>query len=404
MNELARRALLYGSAAAAIWCGAGALDAVRARAERQPPPAAPLSRQFPLGQRTLDQALRAAGCSARQAASLSAAAGERMDLRRLDPRVSVALTWGEDGEPLHLTLLDGAARVVVTRGPEGLRAARREDQVSVRERLATGEVRGSLWAAMRAAGVPADVVLGFAEAFQWTVDFLTETRNGDHFAVAWTERAAGARVLERRVEAAAYDGRAAGSRTAVYFDGEYFDAAGESLRRRFLRAPLRFSRVSSRFDPRRRHPILRVNRPHHGTDYAAPRGTPVSAVADGVILAARAERGFGNVVKIRHDPTYTTLYAHLSRFAPGLRPGARVAQGKVIGYVGSTGLATGPHLHFQIEKDGRWADFLTLDLPFARSVPRSRRAAFEEARDRHQPELVLSPAAAEGRSAPSAGG
>jgi murein DD-endopeptidase MepM/ murein hydrolase activator NlpD len=404
MNELARRALLYGSAAAAVWAGARALDAVRTRAERPHAPTAPRSRDFELGERTLDQALRAAGCSAGQSAALSAAAGERLDLRRLNPRVSLKLVWGEDGAPRHLTLLDRERRVVVSRGPEGLRAASREDAVSVRERLATGEVRGSLWAAMRAAGVPADVILSFAEAFQWTVDFLTESRNGDHFAVAWSEHAAGTRVLERRVDAAAYDGHVAGSRTAVYFDGEYFDAAGESLRRRFLRAPLRFSRVSSRFDPRRRHPILRVNRPHHGTDYAAPRGTPVSAVADGVVLAARMERGFGNVVKVRHDETYTTLYAHLSRFAPGLRPGARVTQGKVIGYVGATGLATGPHLHFQIEKDGRWADYLALDLPFARSVPRARRAAFEEARDRHRPELVLSPQASERKADGGAGG
>lgn len=391
MNDLLRRALLYGSAAAVVWAGARALDAARASAERPHGPTAPRSREFALGERTLDQALRAAGCTPRQAAALSAAAAERLDLRRLSPRLSLRLEWGEDGAPRHLTLLDRERRVVVSRGPDGLRSVSRTDAVAVRERLATGEVRGSLWAAMHAAGVPADVILGFAEAFQWTVDFLTETRDGDHFAVAWSEHAAGSRVLGRRVDAAAYDGRAAGSRTAIRFDGEYFDASGESLRRRFLRAPLRFSRVSSRFDPRRRHPILRVNRPHHGTDYAAPRGTPVSVVADGVVLAARRERGFGNVVKVRHDATYTTLYAHLSRFAPGLRPGARVRQGKVIGYVGSTGLATGPHLHFQIEKDGRWADYLALDLPFARSVPRSRRAAFEEARDRHRPELVLAP-------------
>lgn len=396
MNEALRRVLLYGGAAALVWAGSRALGALRVQAARPDPPVAPRGSESALGPRTLSRALRDAGCRPADCERFAAELGRRLDLTRLDPRSRLRLELREDGSPAHLTFAAGRTRAVVTRGPDGTaRSAVRELPLAARERLASGEVRGSLWAAMRREGVPAEVVLEFAEAFRWTVDFLTETRDGDHFAVAWTERAAGDRVLERVVEAGAYEGRAAGSRTAVLFDGAYYDASGESLRRRFLRAPLRFSRVSSRFGARRRHPVLRINRPHHGTDYAAPRGTPVSAVADGEVLSARPQGGFGNVVKVRHDSAFTSLYAHLSRFAPGLRPGARVRQGQVIGYVGSTGLATGPHLHFQLEKDGRWVDFLKVDLPFERPVPRSRREQFEAARDRFAPRLVLNPSRSE---------
>ncbi|MDX6770976.1 MAG: peptidoglycan DD-metalloendopeptidase family protein [Elusimicrobiota bacterium] len=399
-----RRAALYGGAALVVWSGHAVLDGLRADSRLPPPRLRPDAVEGRLGERTLIAALRAAGCGAREASALGAAAAAAVAARRLDPRTGFRLERGDDGRLRHLTLVSGRRRVVVTPADGGgLRSVLRLDPVASVERVASGKVRGSLWASMAAAGVPAEAILGFAETFQWTVDFLTESRDGDHFALAWSERVAAGRVLERVLQAGAYEGRATGPRTAVLFDGDYYDASGESLKRMFLRAPLRFARVSSRFNPRRRHPILRVNRPHHGTDYAAPTGTPVSAVADGVVTQASRERGFGNVVKIRHDAVYSTLYAHLSCFAPGLRRGARVEQGKVIGFVGATGLATGPHLHFQIEKNGRWADYLALDLPFARSVPRARRAAFIAARDRFMPELTLVRAAAGGRRPPSAG-
>jgi murein DD-endopeptidase MepM/ murein hydrolase activator NlpD len=249
---------------------------------------------------------------------------------------------------------------------------------------------------MEEAGVPAEVIVRFAGIYEWTVDFLTEPRRGDRFSVVWEEKVApDGRSRDHVVLAGTYDGKLARRRSALLFDGDYFDEKGESLRRKFLRAPLRFARVSSGFAKRRAHPILRINRPHHGTDYAAARGTPVSAVAGGVVVAAHRERGFGNVVKLRHDGVYMTLYAHLDRIAAGIRKGVRVGQGRVIGTVGSTGLATGPHLHFQIEKNGRWADFLKLDLPFARSVPSSRRAAFAATRDRLQDQLASLPEEAE---------
>ncbi|MBI2386775.1 MAG: M23 family metallopeptidase [Elusimicrobia bacterium] len=385
MSDAVRRTLLYGAAAALVWGGARSHAILETAALRPEPRLGPSIVEEELGNRLIPRALRDAGCGAAEAAALAGAVGRALDSRRLRPSDRFRLVRGADGGLLHLTLAHGERRAIVTPGPGGtLRSRSRRDPIAVTERRAEGEINGSLWLSMESAGVPAEVIVRFAEAFQWTVDFLSETRDGDRFSVAWSERSAAGRVLGRSVEACAYDGRTTRKRTAVLFDGEYYDAAGESLRRMFLRAPLKFARVSSGFDRNRRHPILRVNRPHHGTDYAAATGTPVSAVADGVVTAAHHERGFGNVVKIRHDGVYTTLYAHLTRFGRGIRKGARVEQGRVIGYVGSTGLATGPHLHFQIEKHGRWADFLALDLPFAHTVERTRRAAFAAARDRYR--------------------
>lgn len=387
MNDALRRAALYGAAAALVTGGALGLSRLRASVPFDAPDTGSVA-EGKLGRRLIHEALRAEGLGARESAAIANAAGAALDARRLRPDDRYRLVRGPDGALQHFTLTHGAQRAVVTPKPEGgLRAATVRDPVLTEQRRAAGEVNGSLWQSMEAAGVPAEIIVRYAETFQWTVDFLAETRDGDRFAVTWSERAAAGRILGRAVEAGVYDGKAAGDRTAVLFDGEYYDAAGDSLRRMFLRAPLKFARVSSRFDRNRRHPILRVNRPHHGTDYAAATGTPVSAVASGVVTAAHRERGFGNVVKIRHDGVYTTLYAHLSRFGRGVRKGARIRQGSVIGYVGSTGLSTGPHLHFQIEKRGRWTDFLKLDLPFAHSVARDRRRAFVAARDRLMPEL-----------------
>ena len=163
---------------------------------------------------------------------------------------------------------------------------------------------------------------------------------------------------------------------------EYFDAEGASLRRAFLHAPLNFRRISSGFTNRRFHPILRIWRPHHGTDYAAATGTPAVAVGDGVVFARGYEGGLGNVVKVRHNGTYSTYYGHLSRFAKGVNVGTRVRQGQVIGYVGSTGLSTGPHLHFEMIKNGTSVNFLTLKVPSVGSVPAERKRAFDEKRDK----------------------
>jgi len=389
MNDAVRRVLLYGSAAALIWGGVRAQTHLSELAARPDPSLGPSVVDRRLGPHPLHVALRGAGFNGRDAAAAAAVLARRIDARRLSPLDRLHVERDASGRLLHITFTHGLDRVLAVAGEDGeLRSVLRKDPLVSTRRRVSGIVKGSLWLSMESAGVPAEVIVRFSETFQWTVDFLTEPRDGDRFAAVWTERGApGRRILGTTFEAGVYEGRMTGERTALLFDGDYFDAQRESLRRMFLRAPLRFARISSGFSRGRYHPVLRINRPHHGTDYAAARGTPVSTVADGVVVAAHRERGFGNVVKIRHNKTYKSLYGHLSRFGKGVRRGAHVKQGRVIGYVGSTGLATGPHLHFQIEKNGRWADFLKLDLPFASSVPRSRRAAFAAEAKRLLPEL-----------------
>jgi murein DD-endopeptidase MepM/ murein hydrolase activator NlpD len=162
---------------------------------------------------------------------------------------------------------------------------------------------------------------------------------------------------------------------------EYYDCDGNSVRRVFLKSPLNYRRISSYFTHRRFHPILKIYRPHYGVDYAAPIGTPVVAIGDGRVTHAGWNGGMGNFVEIRHNNIYTSCYGHLSRYGKGVRSGVRVTQGQVIGYVGSTGLSTGPHLDFRVKKYGSYVNPLTIDYPRGEPVGEERREAFFARRD-----------------------
>ncbi|MBK8576099.1 MAG: M23 family metallopeptidase [Elusimicrobia bacterium] len=234
----------------------------------------------------------------------------------------------------------------------------------------------------------AAVIVELADIFAWDIDFLTETRDGDRFALSWEEeRTPDRRLVSVKILGAIYLGKFTGSHTALRFMDEYYDAEGASLRRAFLHAPLNFRRISSGFTKRRFHPILRTWRPHHGTDYAAATGTPAVTVGDGVVFYRGYKGGLGNVVKVRHNGTYSTYYGHLSRFAKGIGAGTRVKQGQVIGYVGSTGLSTGPHLHFEMIKNGTSVNFLSLKVPSVGSVPAGHKQAFDQQQKRVIPPL-----------------
>lgn len=303
---------------------------------------------------------------------------------RPGPEDSYRIVRSSDGALLHVTLLLGRRRAVAARGADGgFDVATSDIPLSTVQRRARGELASSLWESMAGQGVSAEVILKFSDVFQWTVDFLTEPRAGDTYAVVWTEQVSpDGRVWGRDIQAALYDGERTGRQTGFYYAGDYFDEKGEALQRMFLRAPLSYRRISSYFSRSRRHPILAKRRPHNGIDYAAPYGTPIVAVGGGVVTAVGRKGGFGNRVEIRHNSTYLTLYGHMQRYARGIRPGTRVRQGQLIGYVGSTGMATGPHLHFQIAKDGRWVDFLRLKLPRAGEVQRAKHPEFFALRER----------------------
>src|SRR3989339_411610 len=232
--------------------------------------------------------------------------------------------------------------IVKTR-KNGYKAIVRDLPLTATTRTMRGNISGSLWESLIAAEISPQVILQFADLFAWNIDFLTEVRNGDKFALTWEEKKSpGGTVAGSRILAAAYSGAETGRKTGICYKNEYYTETGESMKKLFLRAPLSFRRISSYFTLKRFHPILRYFRPHLGIDYAAPSGTPVSTVADGIIVFAGWKGGFGKYIEVRHSAGYVTSYGHLNRFASGIRSGARVRQGKVIAYVGSTGLSSGP--------------------------------------------------------------
>lgn len=244
-----------------------------------------------------------------------------------------------------------------------------------------GGIERSLFEAGQQAGLSDPLILRLAEIFGWDIDFALDVRAGDSFGVVYEEKYwLGRKISEGLILAAEFlNGgrlyRAIGFRGA---DGEisYYTPSGRNLKRAFLRTPVKFSRVSSRFSHSRYHPVLKLWRAHTGVDYAAPEGTPVRATAAGRVTSAGWNGGYGNTVVISHGGSYSTLYAHLSRYPPGLRAGRRLEQGDVIGYVGKTGLATGPHLHYEFQVNGQHKNPLTFDFPNGEPVPTDIREDF----------------------------
>ncbi len=253
-------------------------------------------------------------------------------------------------------------------------------RISGKIKYASGTIETSLWDAMMAGGLHASLASELSEIFAWTVDFFG-LQKGDSFKVIYEEL-----FIEEKSLGA---GRIYGAQfnwsgnviTAIPFIQDstetFFDIEGNSLRKAFLKAPLQFSRISSRFSANRMHPILRIRRAHFGVDYAAPLGTPVQAIGDGRVISATTENGSGKMVRIQHNSVYATAYLHLSRFGTGIAGGAFVKQGQIIGYVGSSGLSTGPHLDFRFYKNGSPVDPLKVEAPPVEPVSEENLNRFE---------------------------
>ena len=262
------------------------------------------------------------------------------------------------------------------------------EQVAIQ--VTIDEEHNSLMAAMSAAGGHDLVAMSMAEVFSAEIDFNTELRLGDNFGVLYERFVRDdVHVTYGEVLAVSFegDGRDVSAfRYEVPGDAPaYFDAEGRSMKRQFLRSPLPFEpRITSRFSYRRLHPVLGTHRPHLGVDYGAPTGTRVIAVANGTVVSAARSGGSGNLVRLRHSNGYETWYLHLSRFANGMNPGVRVMQGQTIGYVGSTGLATGPHLDYRLRKNGTFVNPLIehRNLPPGEPIPPEQMSAFKNERDR----------------------
>ena len=250
-------------------------------------------------------------------------------------------------------------------------------------RYSSGTIETSLWDAMINGGMHKSLDGELSDIFAWTVDFFG-LQKGDCFKVIYEESFIDDKSLGAvRIFGAQFTW-AGKTITAVPFIQEgkesFFDENGNSLRKAFLKAPLRFSRISSRFSSSRMHPILRIRRPHYGVDYAAPIGTPVESVGDGRVISTTIENGSGRMVKISHNSVYSTAYLHLSRFGEGIHPGAMVKQGDIIGYVGSSGLSTGPHLDFRFYQNGYPVDPLKVVAPPVEPVSEINKSRFEISR------------------------
>jgi murein DD-endopeptidase MepM/ murein hydrolase activator NlpD len=244
--------------------------------------------------------------------------------------------------------------------------------------MSTGKIRNSLFGATDSADIPDSIASMLAEIFAGDIDFHRDLRTGDAFSVVYeTFHHAGAQIRTGRLLAAEFVNQGKTYR-AVHFRSPngrdaYYTPEGRSLRRAFLKSPIAFSRVSSGFSSARYHPVLKEWRAHRGIDYAAPTGTPIRAIADASVKFSGRQGGYGNLIILDHAGPYSTAYGHLSRFASGMRSGKRVKQGDIIGYVGATGLATGPHLHYEFRVDGAQKNPLALKLPTSQPLePRYR--------------------------------
>lgn len=303
------------------------------------------------------------------------------NLRRMQPGHPLEIVRDLEGRPTAVRYEPTPwLRIAAVATDGGWEAQRTEVEPDVRVEAVQGTVTRSLFHGMEEAGEAAILTIRFAEIFESEFDFTADTREGDRFRLLVEKRYAGETFVEYgRILAAQYasDGRLI---TGVgYQPGKrfaYYDLDGRSLKKTFLRAPLEFTRISSGFTYRRPHPVLGGVRPHLAIDYAAPTGTPVWAVADGVVAFAGWKGGNGIQVHLRHTAGYETFYNHLSRVARGVRPGARVRQRQVIGYVGSTGLATGPHLDYRVRKRGRFVNPLSEKFLPGEPLPERQRGAY----------------------------
>jgi murein DD-endopeptidase MepM/ murein hydrolase activator NlpD len=263
---------------------------------------------------------------------------------------------------------------------DSLKITAREKEVQLVEKTSMGKITSSLWNTMIDNHINPMIAIELSEIYAWTIDFFG-LQEGDSFKVIYNEMYIDTNSVGIEKISAAFFRHAGYDYFAIPYTQDsiesYYDTDGNSLRKAFLKAPLRFSRISSRFSHSRLHPILKIRRPHHGVDYAAQIGTPVHAIGDGKIIKLDYNEGAGRMIKIRHNSVYSTAYLHLSRYGKGIQYGAYVKQGDIIGYVGSSGLSTGPHLDFRFYKNGSPVDPLKVEAPPVEPVREENRQEFD---------------------------
>lgn len=303
---------------------------------------------------------------------------------RIDENKLTELSYEFDlGKSLHMVRVDGSFDAEIIERPLEYRTAQ-----------TTATINDSLFLSAQAAGLSDKLTMELAGIFGWDIDFALDIRQGDNFAVIYEEVFLdGEKVRDGNIVAATFTNRGKPFQAIRYTDSnnrtDYYSADGRSMRKAFLRTPVDFSRISSRFNLKRKHPVLNRIRAHKGVDYAASRGTPIKATGDGKIVHRGRKGGYGSTVIIQHGSSYSTLYAHMSNYARGIRTGSRVKQGQIIGYVGSSGLATGPHLHYEFRLNGSVRNPLTVKLPDAQPLSKKFLADFKQQANRLMVSLNL---------------
>ncbi|MEZ4752102.1 MAG: peptidoglycan DD-metalloendopeptidase family protein [Bdellovibrionota bacterium] len=333
--------------------------------------------------------LRQVGVSSDQIMEILKTARPVRNLGQLPAGTKVLMRWNRSNTetPSRLEfLLDPIRSLVVDKTGDKWQARIVSAKRNVRYMGFSGLITESFWESSQRVGLPANLAIELADVFASLIDFNRESQIRDRWRVV-VERvyADDLPVGWGNIVAAEFDNQGVIYSAALFEKGDlrrhYYSRNGNSLIRMFLKSPLKFGRITSGFSKKRFHPILKINRPHLGIDYGAPRGTPVLAVGDGVVEYSGWRGGAGKTIKIRHNSTYQTAYKHLSRYAEGLTRGSRVHMGQVIGYVGATGQATGPHLHFEFYLKGRYVDPLSVDFPSADPLPQRYLAELQETYD-----------------------
>jgi murein DD-endopeptidase MepM/ murein hydrolase activator NlpD len=392
----------------AVASGLGALAAAPALGERLPPsPRRHVTEGVIHRGKTLSESLRAQGVSPQVVNQIAKGLTGHFNFRHAQPGHGYRLVQDGEGGIVEFryrtSVTDG---FTLTRDGDRFDVSLDETQLEPRNTRIAGIITSTLYQSITNLGEEGQLARDFSDVFAWDIDFQREVQPGDAYQILYERlyRTVGGRdvyVRPGRILAARFQGRS-GDHTAVYFEpgtgkGGYYRGDGSSVEGMFLMAPMRHGRITSNYNPARRHPILKVTRPHRGIDYAASTGTPVWSVANGTVIYRGWQGGNGNFVQIRHDNGYVSSYAHLSRFAKGLAVGARVGQKQVIGYVGQTGLATGPHVCFRIQQDGKYVDPARLRMPSGAPIPGALVPTFRAHRDQLLTELSGSRKVAENR-------
>lgn len=303
-------------------------------------------------------------------------------LKRVKPGQTMRFRT-EGGKVLALALeIDPLTTLRVERDANGFSSFLDIIQPEIRVAHASAEIQTSLFIDGQKAGLSDAVIMHLTDIFGWDIDFALDIREHDRFSVIYEEVfKEGELIKQNRILAAEFINRGKRLKAVLFTDDDgdsaYYSESGEAMKKAFLRTPVNFTRISSRFNLRRKHPILNTIRAHRGVDYAAPMGTPVRATANGKILSAGTNGGYGRTVEIQHGETYRTLYAHLSRIARGIKRRASVKQGQIVGYIGKSGLATGPHLHYEFRVNGVHRNPLTVALPKAEPIAQQYFARFQ---------------------------